>query len=84
MATKLTLALDPDVIERAKEYAKLKNTSLSKLVENFLRKIANTDKGKGSLEEISPLVKKLSGVLNLPPDYDTKTGCRDYISEKYR
>jgi hypothetical protein len=54
------------------------------LVENFLSKIANTDKSKGSLEEISPLVKKLSGILNLPPDYDTKTGYRDYLSEKYR
>ena len=37
MLTKLTLTIDQDVIAKAKEYAKVKNRSVSKLVEEYLR-----------------------------------------------
>ena len=36
MATKLTLSLDKEIIERAKVYAREHNVSLSYLVENYL------------------------------------------------
>ena len=36
-ATKLTLKLDKDIIEQGKELARRQGTSLSKMVENFLR-----------------------------------------------
>jgi len=36
-AVKLTLRLDQDIIELGKSYARQKGTSLSKLVEQFLR-----------------------------------------------
>ena len=39
MSTKLTLSLRKEVIERAKEYAKANNISLSYLIENYLQKL---------------------------------------------
>jgi Family of unknown function (DUF6364) len=62
MGVKLTLSLDKRTIEQAKKYARRKNTSLSKLIENFLAKVTATDKED---IEISPLVKSLSGVIEI-------------------
>ena len=42
MDTKLTLKLDADIIEKAKIYAAESNTSLSKLIENYLSAITST------------------------------------------
>ncbi|MFK8163894.1 MAG: DUF6364 family protein [Lewinella sp.] len=39
-ATKLTLRLDGNVIERGKAFAKEQGTSLSKLIEQFLSEVA--------------------------------------------
>ncbi len=41
MDAKLTLKLDAEIIERAKLYAKETNTSLSKLIENYLNLLTN-------------------------------------------
>lgn len=79
MNSKLTLQLNKDVIEQAKEYAKAQNTSLSKLIENILGKLI-TDQHES---ELSPLVKSLSGIIDLPEDYDYKDDYADYLSEKY-
>jgi predicted HicB family RNase H-like nuclease len=46
MDTKLTLKLDQDVIEKAKQYAKSKSISLSVLIENYLQKITSEEKSK--------------------------------------
>ncbi|HTJ12534.1 MAG TPA: DUF6364 family protein [Dinghuibacter sp.] len=81
MTTKLTLALDAAVIEKAKRYAQRKNTSLSGMVENFLAKVVEEEPGRP--EAISPLVKKLSGVLTLSPDADHKSLYGDHLSDKY-
>ena len=40
MDTKLTLKLNEDIIEKAKEYAKAKKISLSELIENYLQKLS--------------------------------------------
>ena len=44
MDTKLTLKLNEDIIESAKEYAKAKKTSLSALIENYLQKLTTDQK----------------------------------------
>ena len=44
MDTKLTLKLDTAIIELAKSYAKDKNTSLSKLIENYLQAVTKNKK----------------------------------------
>ncbi|MDN4165325.1 DUF6364 family protein [Cytophagales bacterium LB-30] len=81
MDTKLTLKLDHEVIEKAKEYAKSKKTSLSSLIENYLQKITEDNKGK---RKVTPLVKSLSGIVDLPKDYDHKEDYADYLINKYK
>ena len=81
MDTKLTLKLEETVIEKAKNYAKNHRTSLSKLIENYLLNITN-DKQKE--EKITPLVKSLSGIINLPKDYDHKKDYSDFLLNKYK
>ena len=81
MDAKLTLKLDDNVIEKAKEYAKSKNTSLSALIENYLQKITSEKKGK---RKITPLVKSLSGIIDLPAEYDHKKDYTDYLMRKYK
>lgn len=81
MDTKLTLKLNEDIIEKAKEYAKAKKTSLSALIENYLQKLT-TDKKNN--KAITPLVKSLSGVISLPKDYNDKKDYTDYLTNKYK
>lgn len=82
MDTKLTLSLDKEVIEAAKEYARKRNTSLSNLIENYL--VSVTAKSKVNADEISPLVKSLSGVLKLDKKGDRKKQYGDYLAAKYK
>ena len=79
MDAKLTLKLNKEIIERAKQYAQDKNTSLSKLIENILYKV--TDKTSFQTE-ITPLVDGLSGILYL--DKTDEDDYRDYLEEKYK
>ncbi|MDO9000346.1 MAG: DUF6364 family protein [Bacteroidota bacterium] len=81
MDTKLTLKLNEDIIEKAKEYAKAKKTSLSDLIENYLQKLTSDNKSNNS---ITPLVKSLSGIINLPKDYNDKKDYTDYLTNKYK
>ena len=81
MDTKLTLKLSEDVIEKAKEYAKSKKTSLSVLIENYLQKLTNEEESK---KTITPLVKSLSGVIKLPKNYNDKKDYTDYLTTKYK
>lgn len=70
MDVKLTLKLDKGIIDKAKEYASLRNQSLSRLVEEYFQKLTAEEKFK---ENLSPKVRKLSGIL--------KSGGLDYKSE---
>jgi antitoxin component of RelBE/YafQ-DinJ toxin-antitoxin module len=81
MDTKLTLKLDQAVIEKAKDFAKLQETSLSRLIENYLQRI--TDEAKLP-EKITPLVKSLSGIIKLPKRFDDKKAYADYLASKYK
>ena len=81
MDTKLTLKLDELIIEKAKEYAKKQHTSLSKMIENYLSSITENTTEK---EEITPLVKSLTSIIQLPEDYDVKKEYSSYLSEKYK
>jgi len=80
MDTKLTIKLDDDVITRAKQYAKNRKTSLSKMIESYLDTVTKPDSRK---IKITPLVKSLSGVIKLPVDYDYKEDYADYLTKKY-
>lgn len=82
MDKKLTVSLNQEIIEKAKEYARDHKTSLSKMIEAYFdsltREYADTD-----AIEITPLVKSLSGVVELPADYDYKKARTENLKRKY-
>lgn len=80
MDTKLTLKLDQDVIEQAKTFAKEKNTSLSKLIENYLSLIVEQKR----ITEVTPFVKSLSGIVSLPEDFDQRSAYQKHLLDKYQ
>ncbi len=81
METKLTLRLKKSVIERAKVYARDHKTSLSQMVENYLKTITNQKSEQG---EYAPIVESLSGVLELAPDYDYKKDYVNHLEQKHQ
>jgi hypothetical protein len=81
MDTKLTIKLNEQVIVKAKHYAKQKGTSLSKLVENYFNTISNESQVE---EEITPLVKSLTGVVPHISEIDEKEAYAQYLIEKYK
>ena len=62
MNTKLTLTIEKEVIEIAKEYAKEKGQSLSDIVENYFKLITN-DRREMKADLLSPRVKRLRGII---------------------
>lgn len=78
---KLTLLIGKKNIQGAKLFAKRQGTSLSRMVENLFARIARQDRE----ENISPLVKEISGVIDLsnPPD-DVKESYHKHLDRKYR
>ena len=83
METKLTLRLNDGVIERAKIYAKSQRISLSKMIESYLDSLTREKENDDKIS-ITPLVESLSGVIDLPSDFDYKKEYRDYLIEKYK
>ena len=81
MDKKLTLSLNEKIIETAKHYAKSNNTSLSKLIESYLGTLTNKEKKEN---EITPLVKSLSGLISMDDDIDVKDEYTQYLMEKYK
>lgn len=81
MDKKLTLSLNQRIIEQAKKYAKLNKTSLSKLIENYLGTLTSNQDEE---IQVTPLVKSLSGVIDLPEDFDYKKLKEQYLKEKYK
>ncbi len=52
MTTKLTLSISEEVVKNAKKAAKKKNTSVSKIVEDYLRKVSKSLSDKSITETI--------------------------------
>lgn len=83
METKLTLRLNDHIIERAKNYARSHKISLSKMIESYLDTIT-TPKEVEKKNTVTPLVESLSGVIDLPGDFDYKNEYGDYLEKKYK
>lgn len=81
MNAKLTLSLDRDIIEQAKEFARSHHKSLSKLIEGYLRQVASPD---AASKQVTPLVAKLSGVIDAQKLGDNKSGYAGYLADKYK
>lgn len=76
MDTKLTLNLDENVVVEAKKYASSQKTSLSQIIESYLRFITTQKEPKPEDKEeieISPFVKSMSYGKSVPTDIDVKS-----------
>jgi Family of unknown function (DUF6364) len=60
--TKLTLTIEQSVIERAKQYARSRNRSVSKLVEEYLSNVSGL-KGTELKLEGAPITRRLTGAF---------------------
>ncbi|HRW75850.1 MAG: hypothetical protein H6568_14395 [Lewinellaceae bacterium] len=81
MDTKLTLRLDKAVIEEAKEYARAHQTSLSSLVEAYLALLTRSE---STSQTISPLVRQLTGVIDLKQAELDQENYREHLAKKYQ
>ena len=86
MDTKLTLKLNKEVIERAKEYASTQKQSLSRIIESYLQSLVKMEQRQTDKDEIeiSAFVKSMSTGVHLPVNLDSKKEYSDYLSEKYK
>jgi len=80
MNTKLTLKLDEEVVERAKAYAELRGTSLSRMVESYF--VGLTHERQGA-KRPAGLVGELAGLLAGVHIEDEKEGYTEYLTKKY-
>ncbi len=78
MNTKLTLSLKKSVIEKAKQYAKGNNQSLSQIIESYLEKITSGDPELGDSE-----LDSIRGIISLPDDFDLKKESRKLRIRKH-
>ncbi|UGU18096.1 DUF6364 family protein [Sinomicrobium kalidii] len=82
MNTKLTLTIEREIIERAKNYAKEKNRSLSDIIENYLKILTEKDQ-KNKDKKLNPIVESLKGSFRMPKDMDYKKELRNRLEKKY-
>lgn len=76
MTAKLTLSVDPHVIDAAKRYADRTGTSVSRLVERYLAALAEDDEAP----EPPPVLARLRGTMR---EVDLED-YRQHTLEKYR
>ena len=82
MLTKLTLSIEKDIIQRAKEYAGKTGRSLSDLIESYLESLVQSDKESIS-NQLPPKLKRLFGVTSIPTSLDHKKEIRKILSSKH-
>ena len=73
---KLTLRLNKQLIEQAKQYAARHNLSVSELVETYFLNLKETE-----TEEHTSLVRQLTGIL--PESGNVADTYGDYLVDKY-
>jgi 1-aminocyclopropane-1-carboxylate deaminase/D-cysteine desulfhydrase-like pyridoxal-dependent ACC family enzyme len=82
MNTKLTLTIEKEIIERAKNYAKEKNRSLSDIIENYLKILTNEERNN-KRKKLNPAVEALKGSFKMPKDMDYKKELKNRLENKY-
>jgi predicted transcriptional regulator len=64
MLTKLTLTIDKEIVEKAKKYAEQKHRSVSRIVEEYLSNISDTERIKNaSVKEEGSLTNSITGMF---------------------
>ena len=81
MNTKLTLTIEQKIIQKAKEYAKKQNRSLSDIIENYLKTLTKEAKHVDSKE--GTIVKSLKGAFKISEDVDYRTEIENELTKKH-
>lgn len=81
MNTKLTLTIEQNIIEKAKEYAKMKGRSLSDMVENYFKAIIAEN--NIIVSDSTSITNSLRGSFKAPKDFDYKKELAKSLTEKY-
>ena len=74
---RLNLTVDPEVVERARRYSERHQTSISRLVGQFLASLPGDEP---DVEDLTPTVRRLLGVARGGPDRDDY---RKHLLEKH-
>lgn len=82
MNTKLTLTIEKEVIETAKEYAKEKGQSLSEMVENYF-KLITVNRRQIKPEQLSPRIRRLRGIIKSDEKINQKQVLTEELNKKY-
>ncbi|MEW6548261.1 MAG: DUF6364 family protein [Spirochaetota bacterium] len=83
MTTKLTLTIDKAIIKKAKSYAKAKNKSVSRIVEEYLNNISSgTSPGEFSEVLEAPITESLVGMFS-DSGRDYKTILDEIMTERF-
>lgn len=82
MNTKLTLTIEKEIIETAKEYAKDKGQSLSEIVENYF-KLITLPRREIKPEQLSPRVRRLRGIIKTKEQLNYREILTEELSKKY-
>jgi hypothetical protein len=81
MDAKLTLTIEQSIIERAKHYAKIKERSLSDLVENYFKMV--TKEITSNEITLTPTVTTLKGSFYAPKHFNYKKEIAKMLADKY-
>lgn len=83
MNKKLTLSIDPSIIEKAKEYVAEEGGSISGLVEDYLRKVVSRPRKSERQKALERLDKRVRSYPPFKGEIDVKEGRYEYLKEKY-
>jgi len=72
---KLTVRIPKDILDNFRRYAEEKDTTMTSLVEAYLRRIPHQE-----IPENAPIVRRLSGMLSQEVRIDDH---KKYLAEKY-
>jgi Family of unknown function (DUF6364) len=82
MYTKLTLSMDESVIERAKQAARARNTSVSAMLAGLVCGLDALSRSRGP-KFIGPLTRAATGLVELRPDSSDVDLLGDALWERY-
>lgn len=82
MNAKLTLTIEREVLEKAREYAKETGQSLSDIVEKYFSKLGRKEDIPKTNAQ-SSRIRKLKGILKVDEDFDYKKVLAEELAVKY-
>jgi hypothetical protein len=82
MNTKLTLTIEQTLIDKAKQYARRHNRSLSDIIENYIKLLINEEHHQ--VIDHSPVTSIMKGAFTAPEDLDYKSALSKRLSDKYQ